>query len=262
MHRIDFQLEDFMTLSDGILQSHLKRPFRYVESVVSTNDLAKIWLDEGAPDGAAVIANEQVRGRGRQGRHWHTPPHAALALSVILRPPVPYFSRVSLIGALSVYDLAEQVGCADIGIKWPNDVQIHGRKVGGILPEAVWKNDEPVGVVLGIGVNVRVDFSQTALKDAAISLESATHRRLNRAELTACLLERVDLWYRQIASDALFITWKHRLNMLGRRIKAEGVAGLAFDVRPDGSLLVRDDFARIQSVVAGDIFVVNHSEDD
>ena len=251
-----------MTLSNEILQSRLTRPFRYFESVSSTNDIARMWLDEGAPDGAAVIANEQLRGRGRKGRWWHTPPDTSLALSVILRPPPAHLSRISLIGALSVHDLAKHVGCIDIGIKWPNDVQVNGKKVGGILPEVAWKNDEPVGVALGIGVNVRVDFSRTELQDTAINLESAAGKQLHRAQLIDDLLQRVDLWYRLIASDALFIAWKNRLNMLGRRIKAEAVEGLALDVQPDGSLLVQDDFAVIHSVLAGDLFAVSHCEDD
>lgn len=251
-----------MTLSNAILQSRLTCPFKYFESVGSTNDTAKMWLDEGAPDMAAVIANEQLRGRGRKGRLWHTPPDTALALSVILRPPPQYLWRISLIGALSVYDLAKRAGCANIGIKWPNDVQVNGRKVGGILPEAAWKNSELPGVVLGIGVNVRVDFSQTDFKDMAISLESAAGKPLHRAQLIDCLLQRVDMWYRLIASDALFAAWKNRLNMLGRRIKAEKVEGLALDVEPDGSLLVQDDSAVIHSVLAGDLFAVHHCEDD
>ena len=251
-----------MTLSNAILQSRLTRPFKYFESVGSTNDLARMWLDEGAPDTAAVIANEQLRGRGRKGRLWHTPPNTALALSVILRPPPQYLWRISLIGALSVYDLAKRVGCANIGIKWPNDVQVNGRKVGGILPEATWQNGELLGVALGIGVNVRVDFSRTDLKDMAISLESAADKPLHRAQLIDCLLQRVDRWYRLIASDALFAVWKNRLNMLGRRVKTEKIEGLALDVEPGGSLLVQDDSAVIHSALAGDLFAVHHCEDD
>lgn len=249
-------------LSHEILQSRLTRPFKYFESVGSANDIARLWLDEGAPDGAVVIANEQRRGRGRKGRRWHTPPNTALALSIILRPPPQCLSRISLIGALSVYDLAKHVGCADVGIKWPNDVQINRRKVGGILPEVAWERGKPRGAALGIGLNVRVDFSRTAFKDTAVSLETAASRPLNRAHLIDHLLRRVDLWYGLIASDALFATWKNRLNMLGRRVKTETIEGLALDVQPNGSLLVRDDSGRIHSALAGDLFAVSDREGD
>lgn len=246
-----------MTLSTEILQNRLNRSFKFFESVASTNDVAKSWLQDGAPSGAVVIADEQLEGRGRKGRIWHTPPNVAIASSVILRPDQQYLSRINLIGALSVYDLADYVGATQVGIKWPNDVQINGKKVSGILPEVVWDGDELVGVVLGIGVNVRVDFSKTDLQDNAISLETAVGKKLDRADLIEYLLKRIDMWYQRISSDALFVTWKNRLNMLGTRVMIEDLEGLAVNVEPDGALLVQDDFEVMQRVLAGDVFVVS-----
>ena len=245
-----------MTLSTEMLQYRLNRSFKFYESVDSTNDIAKAWLQDGASSGAVVIADEQLKGRGRKGRVWHTPPNVALALSVILRPEPQFLSRISLIGALSVYDLVTYVGGTQVGIKWPNDVQIKGKKVCGILPEVVWDGNELVGVVLGMGVNVRVDFSETDLMDKAINLETAVNKKLNRADLIDYLLKRIDMWYQRIASDALFMTWKSRLNMLGTRVMIEDLEGLAVDVEPDGALLVQDDFDVMQRVLAGDVFVV------
>lgn len=246
-----------MTLSTEILQNRLNQPVKYFESVDSTNDIAKTWLQEGAPSGAVVIADEQLKGRGRKDRTWYTPPNVAIALSVILRPDQDYLSRINLLGALSVYDLAEYVGCTQVGIKWPNDVQINGKKVSGILPEVVWDGDELAGVVLGIGVNVRVDFSKTDIQDNAINLETSVGKKLDRADLIAYLLKRVDMWYQRITSDALFVTWKNRLNMLGTRVKIEDLEGLAVNVEPDGALLVQDDFEVMQRVLAGDVFVIS-----
>jgi BirA family transcriptional regulator, biotin operon repressor / biotin---[acetyl-CoA-carboxylase] ligase len=246
-----------MTLSTEILQNRLNRSLKFYESVDSTNDIAKTWLQDGAPSGAVVIADEQLKGRGRKGRTWHTPPNVALALSVILRPNQQYLSRINLVGALAIYDLATYVGATQVGIKWPNDVQINGRKVSGILPEVIWDGHELVGVVLGMGVNVRVDFSETELKDKAVSLEMIVNKKMNRVDLLDYLLKRIDMWYQRIASEALFMTWKSRLNMLGTRVVIEDLEGLAVNVEPDGALLVQDDFDVMQRVLAGDIFVVN-----
>ena len=246
-----------MTLSTENIQNRLNRSFKFYESVDSTNDIAKTWLQDDALSGAVVIADEQLKGRGRKGRTWHTPPTVALALSVILRPDQQYLSRVNLIGALAVYDLVTYVGATQVGIKWPNDVQVKGKKISGILPEVVWNGDELVGVVLGMGVNVRVDFSETELKDKAVSLETIVNKKLNRADLLVYLLNRIDMWYQRIASDALFMTWKSRLNMLGTRVVIEDLEGLAVNVEPDGALLVQDDFDVMQRVLAGDVFVVS-----
>lgn len=246
-----------MTLSNERLEKHLKRPFKYFESVDSTNDIAKAWLQNDAETGAVIIADEQRRGRGRKGRVWHMPPQVALAVSVILHPDRSDLSRMNLIGALSVYDLAKHVGCTDVGIKWPNDVHVNGKKVSGILPEAVWDGDELVGIVLGMGINVRVDFSDTELNNIAISLETAVSKTLDRTELVVYLLERVDFWYERITSDALFVTWKSRLNMLGKRVTVSDYEGLAVDVESDGALLLQDDFKVVQRIYAGDIFIVD-----
>ena len=207
-----------MTLSQEILAGKLKRPFRYLESVGSSNDAAKAWLMHGAPQAAAVIANAQTGGRGRLGRAWQSPPGASLALSIIFRPGPALLPRFSLLGALAAVDLAESLGCARLGIKWPNDVLADGKKISGILPEAVWQGETLAGLVLGIGVNVRVDFKATPLEQRATSLETVTGRQLDRAELLSSLLQRVDYWHDRIASPKLFSAWKSRLDTLGKRV--------------------------------------------
>ncbi len=245
-----------MTLSESILQDKLDQPFRYFKRVASSNDIAKSWLEEGAPHGAVVVADEQVRGRGRKGRAWRSPAGAALAVSIILRPPAAQAARINMIGALSVFDLAAQAGCEAIGIKWPNDIQAQGKKVSGILVENVWMQDDLRGVVLGIGVNVRIDFSGTDLSETAISLEAAAGRSLNRAELLPALLKRVDFWYQRIDTEDVFDTWKSRLNMLGKPILAEGLAGRALDVTAAGVLLVENCHGVVHEVSAGDVMAL------
>ncbi len=242
-----------MTLSLDILQGKLARCFRFYQSVDSTNDLAKDWLLDGAPAGAAVIADEQRRGRGRQGRLWHSPPGVALALSVLLRPAEEEAALVNMIGALAVYDLAKQAGCDEAGIKWPNDVQVNGKKVSGVLTENVWESGRLLGVVLGIGVNVRVDFAGTDLHASAISLEDATQAPLDRAELVRHLLRRIDCW-RDKSAEEIFMAWRRRLNMLGKRVTVNGVQGLAQDVAPSGALRIKTDKAEALLVHAGDVF--------
>lgn len=245
-----------MSLSSESLASALSRRHRYFPRVDSTNDIAKAWLLEGAPDGAAVIADEQLRGRGRLGRTWHTPPNVALALSVILKPNASLAARINMIGALGVYDLCEQVGAADVGIKWPNDVQILGRKVSGILAESTWSGEQLFGIVLGIGVNVRADFQATALNNTAINLEDFSDSRLNRVELLRFLLERIDHWYERIASDEVFMLWKNRLNMLGHQVLVGDKEGRALDVTRDGALVAELEDGERREIHAGDVFVI------
>jgi BirA family transcriptional regulator, biotin operon repressor / biotin---[acetyl-CoA-carboxylase] ligase len=243
-----------VTLTDDHLQTLLRpRAVRFYERAGSTNDLAREWLRAGAPDGAVVVADEQVAGRGRRGRAWQTPPGAALAVSLILRPPPDLLPRLSMLGALAAAELAEQTGARAVGIKWPNDVQIGGLKLAGVLPEAEWDGSHLLGAVLGIGVNVRIDFRGTELEGQAISLEWAAGARLDRAELVRDLLARVDGWYARLDSAALFEAWQRRLSMIGRIITVGEVQGVAESVDETGALLVRDAQGSLRRVIAGDL---------
>lgn len=243
-------------LTEKTLREQLKFPFKYFASVDSTNDVAQDWLRDGADSLSAVIADEQRKGRGRRGRTWYTPPDVALAVSVILKPSVETASRVSMVGALAVYDLCQHLNIENVGIKWPNDVQINGKKVSGILPEAVWNNDKLLGVILGMGVNVRNQF-EGELVDIATTLEDASSQTLNRTELIAYLLERVDYWYGLIAKDDLLLAWKARMTTLGQNVVVTGnnqqIVGQAVDTDSDGALLIKIADGSIQPVLAGDV---------
>lgn len=235
----------------------LPRPLRYFEQVGSTNDVALEWLREGAESGAVVVADEQTQGRGRLGRGWYAPPGTAIMLSVILRPPADAVGRMTMLGAVVVCELIERLGASDVSIKWPNDVRLNGRKVCGILPEAAWSGDELLGVVLGIGLNVRIDFTDTPFAETAISIEPALGRSVTRLSLVMALLTLLQRWERHAASDNLFQAWKRRLSMLGSRVTVNApdgaVTGTAEDVDATGALLLRLDDGTLRRLIAGDI---------
>lgn len=245
-----------MMLSQSQLEHHLDCPFKFFTSVDSTNDIAQQWLRDGATVGSVVIADEQLKGRGRRGRTWYTPPNVAIAVSVILKPTVATAARSSMLGALAVYDLCQHLNIEHVAIKWPNDVLIDAKKVSGILPEAVWQNDNLLGVVLGMGINVRNQFDDE-LQDIATSLEAATKQHLNRAELITFLLQRIDYWTTHIASDDLLLAWKSRLITLGQEVIITGanryIVGQAVDTETDGTLLIKTADGSIQRVMAGDV---------
>lgn len=245
-------------LSDSILQQHLTQPFRYFPSVDSTNDVAQQWLRDSATAGSAVIADEQRAGRGRRGRTWYTPPSVALAVSIVLKTQAQFASRASMVGALAVYDLCVylNIPTSDVAIKWPNDVLVRGKKVSGILPEAVWQQDTLLGIVLGIGVNVRNQFTDD-LADTAITLETATDTSLDRAILLAYLLDRVAHWSKYMATKTVPNTWRERLVTIGQDVSVTGnqltIVGKAVDVEQDGTLLIEKVDGSIQRVMAGDV---------
>lgn len=228
------------------------RPFQFYESVDSTQDIGANWLKQGAQPGSVVIADEQRKGRGRLGRTWHTPPGVAIALSVILKPDVRALPQVMMLGALVISETLETVGAEDVRIKWPNDVLLKGKKVSGVLPEAQWQGNQFLGVVLGMGINVRVDFRGTDVEQTAISIESALHD-LERDEFVVRVLGWTDYWSGFLGSDVLFQAWKSRLVTLGQRVTIDEITGIAQDVQADGSLSVLDDSGEVHHIIAGDI---------
>jgi BirA family biotin operon repressor/biotin-[acetyl-CoA-carboxylase] ligase len=232
-----------------------KRSFQFYPQIDSSNERALLWLEEGVPSGSLVIADEQTRGRGRMGRGWYAPPNTALMLSYVLHPIPDELTYVGMMGALAVCEAVETFD-VQAGIKWPNDVQIDGRKLCGVLPEAAWQGDKLRGVVLGIGLNVRIDFSNTPFEATAISLET-TVGRVDWVDLLLRLLERLDDWAARLSSDDLFEAWRARLVMLGKQVNisnANGtVHGIAESVDRQGGLLVRDETGTLKRVIAGDI---------
>lgn len=233
------------------------RPFKYFVQVESTQDIAFTWLRDGAESGSVVVADEQVKGRGRGQHDWTTPLKSAIAMSVILHPPIDSLHQVTMLGALAIYDVLVELGVEDVGIKWPNDVKLMGKKVCGILPESEWDGEQLKGVVLGMGVNVRVDFAQTDLADIAISIEPTLGKPIDRAELIHQLLGRIDYWVERLGTEAIFEAWRDRLSTLGQQVtitsNGETIMGKAEAVDMQGALLVRMAYGGLKRVIAGDV---------
>jgi BirA family biotin operon repressor/biotin-[acetyl-CoA-carboxylase] ligase len=167
------------------------RPHEHHAELGSTNDRALEWLRQGAPHGAVVTADAQSAGRGRRGRPWFSPPGESLYASLVLRPgPVRPPERLGPLGLAVGVGLREGLPLLrhPVVLKWPNDLKVDGRKLGGILCESRWVGDAPE-VVVGFGINVHARAFPGPLADVATSL--AQHRDAGapgRAELLAGLL--------------------------------------------------------------------------
>ncbi len=250
-------------LSEARLRKALgARPFQFLEQVGSTNDLAREWALQGALAGSVVVTDEQITGRGRFGRTWSAPPGTALLMSVILRPRIAsaHVQRLTMIGAVAAADVLEQLGTEHVRLKWPNDVLLADRKVAGVLPEAIWQNETLSAVVLGIGLNVRVDFAGSGLEDHATSVEAMLPITVDRAALLANLLQRIDFWAMHIQDRVLLDAWRERLDTLGRTVTAHAtngdssaITGEAVDVTDEGALILRTDDGAVHHVIAGEV---------
>jgi len=123
--------------------------------VSSTMDLAHEAAAKGAPAGTLVLAEGQRSGRGRGGRVWRSEPQAGVWLTLVERPGegVP-LELLSVRAGLALAPALDRFATAPVGLKWPNDLHVHGRKLGGILIEARWRDARPEWVAIGVGINL------------------------------------------------------------------------------------------------------------
>jgi BirA family transcriptional regulator, biotin operon repressor / biotin---[acetyl-CoA-carboxylase] ligase len=255
-------------------------PLEVVASLPSTMARAGELAAAGAPEGATVVADRQTEGRGRLGRGWVAPPGSSLLLSVVLRPPLPReavwltvaAAGVALAGAVEA--VAARAVPADrgasleppgpaVGLKWPNDLEVDGRKAAGLLAEAHLEGQRPSWVVLGVGVNLaqrREDFPPE-LAGRATSLALALGAPVDRAALLGAWAERFLDGYRQLAAGEpgpTLAAYRRRLVTLGRRVRAERVGaepvvGTAVDLTATGGLVVQTDSGARVDVLAADV---------
>lgn len=243
-------------LSVDAIRAHLRGADRRIECVASTestNDLVWRRALEGAPDGLAVFAEEQTRGRGRFGRVWFAPPGRCLLGSVLLRPKVR-FEEVNLViavGALAVVEAMQECAGLAATIRFPNDVLVGKRKISGTLVEARLISSVPDFFVVGIGINANLDQSEfpADIRGDATSILTETGRDTDRNRLAAALLSRLDAWVGELATEggreAIQKAWKAKSALVGRRVEArEGgraIRGRVEDVDVFKGLLIRTE---------------------
>ena len=241
------------------------RPFRFYDSVASTNDIARDWqlVSPDVPSGAVVIADEQLGGRGRMGRHWFTPPGQAIAMSVILAPRIDAddLHRVTMLAGISVAEAIRDILPAEsnVSLKWPNDVFINGKKVCGILTEAIWIGNDLQAVIVGMGINVRVNFAGTAYEERATSIENHTDQHISRMDLIAGILDRFDYWEAYIRSPLILDSYHQWLHTLGQTVCYQTIngqiEGIAKNVDSSGALFIEDHDGKLHRILVGDISV-------
>jgi BirA family transcriptional regulator, biotin operon repressor / biotin---[acetyl-CoA-carboxylase] ligase len=238
------------------------KKIHYFDYLSSTMDLAMQLGMRGSASGTLVLAEAQVKGRGRLGREWFSPKYKGIYLSLILRPMIsPAASPVlTLMSAVSICETAKEFLGLEAQIKWPNDVLIHNKKVSGILTEMNAEMDKVNFVVIGIGLNVNND--KKTLLPQATSLKQEQGQEINRVALLQELLRRIESNYfllQDHGAGEIINKWRSFTLTLGTRVKVDyqgkQVEGQALDIDSDGALLVRKDSGLTQKVSSGDVTV-------
>ncbi|MCL2835546.1 MAG: biotin--[acetyl-CoA-carboxylase] ligase [Defluviitaleaceae bacterium] len=235
------------------------------DSLESTNITAKEMAASGACHGTVVIAERQSAGKGRMGRAFFSPPGCGIYMSVVLCPDLLGFGTPSLVTALAavcVCESIEQMCGKEPRIKWVNDIFLDGKKICGILTEAVTNPGGRIErVVLGVGVNFstpETDFPPN-LQQTAGSIFPNGNPPVTRPQFAADIINRIIKPPEPPSTATMLGKYKKRMMMLGSRITVSGTGeafeATAVDIDDAGRLIVKTDRGDIIKLTSGDISI-------
>lgn len=260
-------------LASRIQTKWMGRPAKFYEELGSTNAQAKVEAENGAQAGTLIVTDSQSAGRGRRGRGWSSPPGTNVYFTLILKPEFApdKASMLTLLMALAVArginrSLAEAGETKEshaLGIKWPNDIVVNGKKVCGILTEMSVERDYIQYVVIGVGINVKKQEFAPEIAATAASLEEEYGRKLSRCALIANILEAFEEDYETFCKtenlselraryDAFLVNRDREVCVLEPDGEYRGVARGINDV---GELLVELADGTVKEVYAGEVSV-------
>jgi BirA family transcriptional regulator, biotin operon repressor / biotin---[acetyl-CoA-carboxylase] ligase len=229
----------------------------------STNRVALELGHAGEPEGAVVLAEEQTAGRGRAGRTWSSERAAGIYVTLLLRPKLAPVQAplLTMMAGLSAHTAVEAVTGLAVDLKWPNDLIIGGKKVGGILTEMHAEPGQVRFVIVGIGLNVNQEKFPGELASIATSLRLETGKPQSRLELLVRLLREFESDYNRMSREGAGSVVK-RFEVIssyahGKRVRvtngADSYLGTTAGLGPEGLLQVERDDGRVVTVIAGDV---------
>ena len=238
-----------------------------LDTVDSTNNLAKDMARQGAPEGTVLIADRQSAGRGRLGRTFFSPPGVGIYFSVILRPNCPpqELMHLTCAAGVAMVQAVERACGFRPDIKWTNDLVVGSRKLGGILTElSVNPKTQLVDfAVVGIGINCRqkeADFDET-IRHMACSVEMVLGTEFHRTALAAEMVRAVEEMNRTLLTDRAGILDAYRRSCitLGQEISVvRGINirhGFARSVDEEGALVVEYEDGTCEAVTSGEVSI-------
>lgn len=257
---------------NGLLRTEdIGKVIHYHDEVDSTNTLLFSLAENGASEGTVVIADKQTSGRGRLNRKWISPPGVNLYMSMLFRPKIPARESplMTFLVSIALVEAIKKTGAENPCIKWPNDVQLGGRKVAGVLTEMKPKGDSIEFVVVGLGVNINMTRSEinSEMREAsrtATSIKENLGKDIDRAKFASDLLSEIESWYRTFerrGKSSILKEWTERWGAMNQRVQVDmeqngKFHGTAVGIDGDGHLLVRKDDGSTVKVIAGDVAVV------
>ena len=238
----------------------------YYDTIDSTTKVARnmcIGGNHESLNGTVIIAEEQTGGVGRLGRAWSSP-RGGLWISIILKPKIDmgHLFTVTMAASIAIARAIKRETGIGALIKWPNDIYIGDRKVGGLLVEISAETDKINYCIIGIGIDVNVrqeDFPEDMVTPIT-SISAETGNEINRAALLARILRGFEQRYKLLEEEeytSIITEWKSLSLTLDKRVQIKTLkkayTGVAIDIDEHGALIIRKDNGKIERCISGDI---------
>ena len=249
-HSADFSSLSLESLHSRLSTQWLGRPVFLFNQLESTNTYAVELVEKGTPHGTVVIAESQTAGKGRFGRKWHSPANMNIYFSVILtqQPALSFISWIPLATGIAMAETIEELTNLKVSLKWPNDLMVDTKKIGGILCEGTTKGPNGRAVIVGVGLNINcreIHFPQE-LKEIATSLADAAGHTFDRHSVLGTVFSKLESYYERIwDSDrpTLHSSYISRCSTLGRHVQVrlpsnKLLEGIASHIGHEGELHV------------------------
>jgi BirA family biotin operon repressor/biotin-[acetyl-CoA-carboxylase] ligase len=254
-------------IKENLHTNFIGQHIQFLEEVDSTNLYAKRMAENSFEDGTVIIAEEQLKGKGRMGRDWVSPKGKGIWMTLMLKPKISPAdaAKITLLAACAVCRAIEEIGGVYPKIKWPNDIVLNGKKLCGILTEMSVELDEINYLIVGIGVNVNIELDDLPkqIQNIATSIQIEKGSSIIRKELAATIMNNFESYYSTFISKGsikdYINEYKEKSAILGKEVRVISssleLQGTVADISEEGQLLLRLEDGSLKEIISGEVSV-------
>lgn len=253
-------------ISKNLNTKYIGKDIYIFNEVMSTNTIAKFLSMNGVGNGAVVISEKQTKARGRSGKNWESP-LGGVWLSIILNPNVNHskIPLITLATGVAVENTLKRIGVKNAEIKWPNDILIHGKKVCGILTEAITSFNTIESVIIGVGIdaNISIENFPEELRENMTTLNDEIGEKVDENLLIKLFLEEFEKISEQFINEeyeTILKEWRKNSYTIGKIVEvhepfSKPYDGYVLGISRNGSLVVEKIDGTLEKVISGECII-------
>ena len=253
---------------NGLNTNKIGKEIYIFNEVMSTNTVAKFLAENDVESGSVVLSEKQSNAKGRLGKHWESP-LGGIWLSLILNPKVDHskIPMITLATGVVVIKTLERIGITNAEIKWPNDVFINGKKVCGILTEAITKFNVIDKVIVGVGIDANFEVNELSeeLQEGTTTLDIELGHRVDENEVIRIFLEefeKIGQIFEAGEFEVILKDWRKYSYSIGKIVEVIEPFSKSYDayvlgISREGALVVEKIDGTLEKVISGECRLKN-----